>query len=156
MPHRGARNRLGATQAEIIAAYVDDREDELLDAVITAAALVAQADGRAKPVERGELLDFLDRNEFLSVFTRAEIFDAFERRIGELQEPGSLEPAVDSLGRLAGRSLARLVVDASEAVAAADGHLHPRERRILQLIRIALGAQLPPSAPSPRDAGGAG
>jgi len=79
-------NPLGATQAEKIASYLEDREDELLDA---------------------------------------------------------------------GRSVARLVIDAGEAVAAADGHRHPRERRILQLIRIALGPKSPPSAPRPHPAGGA-
>jgi tellurite resistance protein len=104
-------------QAEIMAAYMDEREDELLDAVVTATALVTSADGCIEPVERSQLLDFL-------------------------------KAAIDSLGRLAGRSTARLVVDAGEHVAAADGDLHPREPQVPQFIRIALTPRFRPSAPS--------
>jgi tellurite resistance protein len=135
MPKRDTRNRLGMTAAEITAAYRDDREDELLDVAVTAAALIARADGS---IERGEMLDFLDRNEFLSVFTRADIFDAFERCVRQLGEQGGTEAAVDSLGRLAGWP-ARLVVETGERVAAADGHVHAHERQMLALIRTALG-----------------
>src|SRR3954467_1777889 len=69
MSNREGPNRWGMTRAEITAAYADDREDELLSAVGTAAALVARSDGRVAPAERGELLDFLDRKGFLLVFT---------------------------------------------------------------------------------------
>lgn len=150
MPNRNTRNRL--TPAEIMAAYLDDRNDELLDAVVTAAALVARADGRIEPVERGLLLDFMDRNGFLSVFTSSEILDAFERRVRHFDERGGAEEAVDDLGRLAGRSPARLVIGAGKRVAAADGHLHPRELHCLQRIRRALAA---PPAPNLDRTGGA-
>jgi tellurite resistance protein len=115
------------TRTEITAAYADDREDELLDAVIT-------ADGRVAPIERGELFDFLDRNGFLSVFTRRDIFDAFDSRVRRFDEGGS-EAAVDDLRQLSDRLPARLVVEAAERVAAADRHIHPHERQILALIR---------------------
>jgi tellurite resistance protein len=136
------------TQAEIMAAYMSDREDELLDAVVTAAALVARADGWTDPVERGQLLDFLNRNGLLSTFTRAEILDIFEYRLRQLEERRGAEMAADTLLRLAGRSPARLVIGAGEDVAAADGSLHPGELRALQLIRLALAAPSRPSAPS--------
>jgi tellurite resistance protein len=125
MSNRNTRNRWGMTRAEIAAAYMDDREDELLDAVVTAAALVARADGWIEPVERGHMLDFLDRNGFLSVFTRADIFGAFECRVRQLEEHGGTEGAVDALGRLAGHSPARLIIEAGEHVSAADSHVHP-------------------------------
>jgi tellurite resistance protein len=140
------------TPAELIAAYLDARNDELLDAVVTAAALVARADGRIEPVERGLLLDFMDRNGFLSVFTRAEILDAFERRVREFDEPGVAEVAVDELRRLAGRSPAHLVIGAGKRVAAADGRLHVDERHALKRIRAALAAR--PPRPRPRLAEG--
>ena len=57
MPNWDSRNRSAMNSAEIAAAYLDDREDELLDAVGTAPALV----GAAESVERCELLDFFDR-----------------------------------------------------------------------------------------------
>src|SRR5437899_3004988 len=71
------------------------------------------------PIERGELFDFLDRNGFLSVFTRRDIFDAFDLRLRHFDESGS-EAAVDDLRRLVDRLPARLVVEAAERVAAAD------------------------------------
>jgi tellurite resistance protein len=148
MSNRNARDRVALTQAEIMAAYMDAREDELLDAVVTAAALVARADGCIEPIERSQLLDFLNRNGLVSVLTRAEILDFFERRIRLLEGEGGTEAAVESLGRLAGRSTARLVVDAGEHVAAADGHLHPSELQVLQFIRIALTSRFRPFAPS--------
>jgi tellurite resistance protein len=149
MPNRNPSNCFDATPAEIMAAWRDDREDELLDAVVTAAALVARADGWVDPVERGQLLDVLDRNGFLSVFTPAEILDAFERRVRELRAPGGPAAALGRLRRHAGRAPARLVVDVGDEVAAADGRLDPREQRILQLIQAALGVHPSSSAPQP-------
>jgi tellurite resistance protein len=148
MPNRNARHRVALTQAEIMAAYMDAREDELLEAVVTAAALVAHADGCIEPVERSQLLDFLNRNGLMSVFTRAEMLEFFERRIRQLDGENGAEVVIESLKRLAGRSTARLVVDAGEHVAAADGHLHPRELQVLQFIRIAVSSRSRPSAPS--------
>lgn len=133
-----SRDRLGADRAEIIADWLNEREDELLDGVITAAALVAGADGRIEPVERGQMLDFLRRNGLFSAFTRAEILDAFERRIRGIESEGGTEMAVGNLLRLAGRSPARLVIDASREIAVADCRLDPREARMLGLIRAAL------------------
>jgi tellurite resistance protein len=135
MPNRDARSRRNVTPAENMAAYLDGREEELLDAVVTAAALVARADNWVQPVERARLLDFLARNEFMSNFTRAEILDAFERRVRELREPSGPAIAVERLRRHAGRTPARLAIDVGEEVAAADCRLDPREQRILQLIR---------------------
>ncbi|MDB5410729.1 MAG: TerB family tellurite resistance protein [Rhodospirillales bacterium] len=137
MPNRTTRDRWGMTRTEIAAAYADDREDELLEAVVTAAALVARSDGHVTPVERGELLDFLDRNDFLSVFTRRDILDVFDRRLRHVDENGR-EVAIAALRRLAGRLPANLIIAAAERVAAADRHIHARERDVLALIRTAV------------------
>ena len=51
MSNRYTRNRLGVSEAGIMAAWQDDRDDELLEAVVTAAALVARADGHLHPKE---------------------------------------------------------------------------------------------------------
>jgi tellurite resistance protein len=138
MRNRYTRNRSGMTAADITNAYMDDREDELLDAAVTAAALVAQADGAVEPIERSEMLDVLRRNGLLSVFTRFDILDVFDSRLRQLEEGEGIEVAVDSLGRLAGRSPAWLVVEAGECVAAADRHVNGRELQMLRLIRLAL------------------
>jgi tellurite resistance protein len=61
MGKRDERRRFERKPAELMAQYWDAREDELLDAVVSAAALVARADGRIDGAERGQLLDFLER-----------------------------------------------------------------------------------------------
>jgi tellurite resistance protein len=146
MPNRNTRNRSRVTHAEIVAEYLEDRDSELLDAVITAAALVARADGWIEPVERRQLLDFLRRNGLLSVTARTEILDAFSCRIRELEERRGAEMAVGSLGRLAGRPPARLVIEAGQEIAAADRHLDPREQHMLRLIRTTLCRPLAPAS----------
>jgi tellurite resistance protein len=78
MPKRSARHLRHASSAEILAAHRNGRGYELLDAVVTVAALMSRADGWIQPVERGAMLDFLERNQFLSFFTRDNIL-AFRR-----------------------------------------------------------------------------
>ena len=104
MGKRDERRRFERKPAELMAQYWDAREDELLDAVVSAAALVARADGRIDGAERGQLLDFLERRGILSVFTPAEILDTFERRVRELNEPGGSVTALKHLRRHAERS----------------------------------------------------
>lgn len=143
MSTRNPRNRLPMAPAEITAAYLDDRDDTLLDAVVTAASLVACADGRIAPAERRLAIDFLADAGFLSAFTRADILAAFDRRVRELEEEGGGRTAVESLARFAGLPPARLIVNAGEQVAMADGHLSPPELHVLRLIRVALAAPNP-------------
>ncbi len=140
MSNRHARNRLNVAPAEITATDLDDRDDALLDAVVTAASLVACADGRIAPAERRLAIDFLADAGFLSTFTRAEILEAFDRRVRELEEEGGGRSAVESLARFAGLPPARLIVNAGQQVALADGHLSPHELHVLRLIRVALAA----------------
>jgi tellurite resistance protein len=121
-----------------------DERCELFDAVVTAAALVARADGRIEQCERYMIVDYLDRSGFMPAFTHREIVDAFERNLRQIDQYGGAEAAIDSLEKFAGRSPARLVIDAGNQVAIADGYLHEREIYFLQHIHIALGA------PSPR------
>ena len=140
---------MSVSPAGIIAACLNDLENEALDAVVTGAALVARADGWVDRVEREQLLDFLDQNAFMSVFTRADILDTFERRIRDLREPDGTMAALGRLRRHAGRSstraLDRLVIDAGEQVAAADCRVDPREQQMLLLIRNTLRIDRAPS-----------
>ena len=48
-----------------------DRDEDMLQALVTAGALVALADGELAPVERGELLTFIDRQGFISDYFAA-------------------------------------------------------------------------------------
>lgn len=132
--------------SEIMNAYLEDREDDLLDAVVTCAALIARADGWVDPVERQQLLDFLERNEFLLLFTNEQVRDSFERRVRDLREPGGAVAALARIRRHAGCASARMVVAVGEEVASADCRIDPREQRALQLIRASLEARPAPRA----------
>ena len=138
MGKRKTRHRFEAVPGELMAAYSEYREDELLDAVVTAAALVARADARVDPAERGQLLDFLDREGVLAVFTLAEAIEFFERRLRELDEPGGAAAALRHFRRHADGPPARVAIDAGEEIAAADCRIDAREQQMLQLIRIVL------------------
>ncbi|MHB8884082.1 MAG: TerB family tellurite resistance protein [Methylovirgula sp.] len=148
MPNPNMRGRWDMSQDEIAAVCADEREDALFDAVVTAASLVASADGHVVPAERKLVIDFLSDQGFLSTFTRAEILEAFDRRVREYETDGAAKTVAESLGRFAGHASARLIVDAGERVAVADGRLSPRELHMLWLIRVAL------AAPDARQRGG--
>jgi tellurite resistance protein len=140
MPRRTGRKRAGATLAQIMDAYLDERRQELLDVLATAAALVARADGRCDPVEGAQLADFLDRQDFLSVFSRTEISEAFDHHSHALMRPASIAQAVARLSPHAGRPLAHVLIELGEEVAGADCRLDPREQSVLHLMRSLLTA----------------
>lgn len=141
MPNRTGVGGTERNAADAMASYVASRKDEMRDAVITAAALVARADNWIDSAERRHLLEFLARKNLLPA-TRFEAREAFESRIRELREPGGAAAAVNRLARCGSSSLARLAIEAGEAIAAADHYLDPREMRMLDLIRrtVSLGA----------------
>jgi tellurite resistance protein len=128
------------TPAELMAAHVVDRREETLDAVLTAMALVAGADGWIDPAERQEMLAFLKRNDLMSIPER-HMRDELERRLRDLREPGHVLAAAYRLGRAGGAVAQRLATAAAWDVAVADSRVDPRELRILDLIRITLQAR---------------
>ena len=142
MSSRHPIERLGMSTIEITAADVNQSEAALLDAAVTAAALVARADGVVQPIERVEMLGVLRRSGFLSATTRFDMLDAFESRLHQLETDGGVEIAVDSLRRFARRSPARIVVETAERVAAADRHVDGRELQILRRIHVALSGRM--------------
>ena len=148
MPNRHTRNRLEISEAEIIVDWQDSREDDLLDAVASAAALVARADGRSNPTERRRMIDFLAREAGLATITPVDMHEAFESRLRTIDERHGIKRAIEDLERVAGGAPARLVSEAAEQIAEADGHLHPRELHMLRLIRIALA---PPTRMEPTE-----
>jgi tellurite resistance protein len=153
MRKRDPRRRFEAKPAEMMAQYWDDQDNKLLDAIITAAALVARADGRIDAAERGQLLDFLHRKGILIVFKPAEILEMFERRLRELNDPGGAISALKHLRRHAKCLPAAVIIKAGQEIAAADCRIDPREQHILHLIGITLGGTLPASATRPDRAG---
>jgi len=115
-----------------------------VDGLITAAAEMALADGKADPVEQQGLLAFLRQYDMLAGLGRRATTDRFaaalnaivaRRAAGGHQAPDLTE----TLRPVAGLQAARLVVRAAAHVAAADGMLHPRELALLRTLHAALG-----------------
>lgn len=98
MSNRDTRNSLGVSKTEVVAAWQRAHDDELLDAVASAAALVTCADGKADAVERAETVNFLARNGFLATVGRADILDTFDPRLRFFQGPSGIETASTACG----------------------------------------------------------
>lgn len=140
MPKRTARHLRHASSAEILGGYRNEKDYELLDALVTAAALMSRADGWVQPAERVAMFDFLERNRFVPLFARASVLALFEDRVRDLKEPDGAIVAVIRLRNYARRSSgsAGLILDMAREIAAADCRLDPREQQILQRIETAL------------------
>ena len=128
--------RSTTTTAELTADYHDHRDEEVMHALVSAGALVALSDGQLKAVERDELVNFIDQQEFVSTISRYEIAEVFDKRVRQLKDRHSANVIVETLRPLAGLSLASVVLRTAERVAAADRKIHPGELRALKLIRL--------------------
>ena len=113
--------------------YISD--EEVMQALVTAGALVALADGELEKVERDELVSFIDRQGFAPTILQADIANTFDSRVRELEGPYCANVIVETLRPLTGRSLASVVVRTAQRVAAADQKMHPGELQALKLIR---------------------
>jgi tellurite resistance protein TerB len=130
-----------------LAGDLDHRDEAVMQALVTAGALVALSDGRLEAVERDELVNFIDQRGFAPTISRRQIVEAFDHRVRQLEDRHGANTIVETLGRLAGLSLASIVVRTAERVAAADRKIHPGELRALKLIRLVM-MTLPATMPS--------
>ena len=133
-------NRYASTNstasAELAGEHVDYNDKKVVQALVTAGALVALADGHLENVERDELVGFVHRQDFAPSFSPSGIAKAFDRRVRELEENYDPNLIIDALRPLAGLSLTSVVVRTAERVAAADRTIHPREEQAIKLIRL--------------------
>ncbi len=125
-----------SSTAQFPARYRDNRDEEVMQALVTAGALVALADGRVEVIERDELLNYIERQGLLPTMSRLDVAEAFDIRVRQLQDRDSANVIVEAFQPLAGLSLASVVIRTAERVAAADRQIHPGEVRALKLIRL--------------------
>ena len=130
--------RSSATGANLVADYLDQRDDEVMQALITTGAFVSLADGQVETSERDELVNFLVGRQLVAGMSKRKIGEEFDRRVRYLRGGDKIEIVVEALRRLAGLSLSSVVVRIAELVAAADGHLHPNELMAIKLIRLVM------------------
>ena len=85
-------------------------DEALLQALVTAAALVALSDGQVDMAERDELVDFVDRQGFVPTFSRRQIAEAFANRVRQLKDRDSAGVIVESPHPLVAQSLSSIVL----------------------------------------------
>ena len=128
--------RSNTTTAELVADYFDQRDEEVMQALVTAGAFVAFADGRVEAIERDELVNYIHRQGLVPTISQRDIAEAFDNRVRQLEDRDSASVMVETFRPLAGLSLSSVVVSTAERVAAADRHMHPNELQAIKLIRL--------------------
>jgi len=122
--------------AELAADQGDCRDKKVLQALVTAGALVALADGHLENVERDEVVGFVHRQDFAPTISHSGIAKAFDNRVRELEERYDPNLIIEALRPIADLSLTSVVLCTAERVAAADRTIHPGEEQAIKLIRL--------------------
>ena len=134
------------SMAEFVTDYLEQRDEEVMQALLAAGLFVACADGRVTRIERDELLGLVDRQRLAPNSSSRDVREALESLIRQLQSGDLLQTMVELLRPVAGLSLSSVVVRTAERVAAADRKLHPSEAEAIQVIRQILSASVAPVA----------
>jgi tellurite resistance protein len=116
------------------------QDEDVMQGLVAAGALVALADGRVQAVERGELMNFMQ--QLMPAISADAIGELFDHRVREFEDRDAVAVIVEKLRPLAGLSLASVVIRTAERVAAADRQIHRNELQAIKLIRLFM-ASLP-------------
>ncbi len=123
---------------------------ETVAAIVTAASLVACADGHATSEERRALLRFLREQGILARSGRRQMVGTFDRTVEAAAdfELDHMHDALSAMSFLADRPGAMLAIGAAESVALADGVVWPQEAAMLAVLsdRLRLRAKGPVEA----------
>ena len=102
-------NRYASTNstasAELAADQGGCRDKKVLQALVTAGALVALAEGHLENVERDEVAGFVHRQDFVPTISYSGIAKAFDNRVRELEERYDPYLIIEALRPLADLSL---------------------------------------------------
>ena len=107
---------------------------DAVNALVTAGAFVALADGRVQTVERDEVVHYIHRRRLAP--TRQHTIYLFDERARQLQEADFANVVLEALRPVPSMSLTSDVTRIAERVAEADGHVHPDEAQVIRLIRL--------------------
>jgi tellurite resistance protein len=134
--------RHGATTYAVIERPCRDS----VDAVISAAALMASADGQATPTERTALIAFLRQHGLLVLHGRRSLVATYDSAVLRPDPLSDLDEALNPLRPLVGTHGAVLAAMAAAHVAMADGVTWPQEIALLRVMQDRLGIGIPPPA----------
>jgi tellurite resistance protein len=109
---------------------------ETIVAIVTAASLVACADGRATSEERRALLRFLREQGILARSGRRRTVGTFDQTVEAAAdfELDHMTEALSALSILADKPSAALAMEAAQCVAMADGVLWPQEAAMIAVL----------------------
>jgi tellurite resistance protein len=117
------------------------RQQDLLDALVAACAIVAYADGRADDRERRRLLGMMRRIPLLEGFSRDDLAEEFARheRAFEADPAQAREQALATIATLKPNTTEmRTLLSSCDDILRADGVAHPLEYEALSAIGRAL------------------
>src|SRR5689334_3720096 len=119
-----------------------DCDQQAMNALVTAGAFVAVADGRVAASERDEVMDYICDQRLATTVSRQQIADLFDERVQRVRERDFADIVVEALRPVITLSLSSNVIGIAERVANADERVHPEERRVIRLLRLIM-ATLP-------------
>jgi len=117
-----------------------NQDEDMMQGLVAAGALVAVADGRVQAVEREELMNFMQ--QLMPAIPADAIGELFDHRVREFEDHDAVTVITERLRPLAGMSLASVVIRTAERIAAADRQIHRNELQAIKLIRLFM-ASLP-------------
>ena len=121
------------TVTKLGANYSDQLDEETMQTLVT--AVRSWRSRHVKPVERDELLNFIEQHGFAPDAAKGDIREVFDSRLRQLEDRRTLVTIIHALRPLARLSLSSPVVRAVERIAIADRDLHPSELEALNVIR---------------------
>jgi tellurite resistance protein len=125
--------------------------EDAVNALITAGALVAVADGCLDAAERDRALDYIEERKFAPTTSREQIAERFEACARRLQSTDFAGLVLDALRPVPGLGLALDIVAIAEAVAEADGTVHPSEIKTIALLKLVTTALPEPRIVQPME-----
>ena len=124
-------------------------QQEAVNALLTAGACVAVADGRVTISERDEAASFVERSGVAPGVTRDEIVALFDQRARRLEDGDFADFVVAGLRPVAGLPVSFDLIRMAERVATADEQLHPREVQAIRLLHLIMTNLPAPKLVSP-------
>jgi tellurite resistance protein TerB len=137
-------NHVEAERSKHVPAPKDEptlRQQDVMDALVAACALVAFADGKADVSERNRLLGLMRRIPLLEGFSRDDLAEEFLRheRAFVFDAAHARERALEIIKALRpNANEARALIRSCEEIVRADGVTHPLENAALRSIITAL------------------
>ena len=120
--------RSNQPKSALVAEYLEQQDEEAMQALVAAGVFMALADGQVQLVER-------HREGLVPPTSRCDIGEMFDSRVRQLESGRSFDAVAGALRPMAGSPLASVLVRSAERIAAADRDLHRSEVEALRFIR---------------------